>query len=386
MPKSKKQGVRGSTPALAPLSDSPCVQGSAPCSDQDKVDLKDLGLEETKAWVKERGLEAYRAEQIRRWVFRHQAQSFEGMTTLSKEFRKYLDAHATISQLRLVKTEVSVDGTKKFLFELDDGSRIESVLIPERDHVTACISSQVGCAMGCRFCLTASQGFTRNLKSSEIVNQVIQIRQSMNQPKRLTNIVLMGMGEPLANYGAVTRAIRNIISSDGLNFSRRRVTLSTCGLVPGIERLGKELPINLAVSLNAADDDTRNHLMPINKKYPLEQLIDALMVFPLQKGRKITIEYILIKDINDRLTDASNLARLLSKLKTKVNLIPFNPFKGSCFEAPHEETIRAFQDELIRANYTAIIRQSKGQDISAACGQLSTGFNRLCQKSSTRIR
>jgi len=340
-----------------------------------KVDFKDLDLEETKLWVKEHGLEAYRAEQISQWVFRHQAQSFQSMTTLSKELRKFLDAHAVISQLALVKTEASVDGTEKFLFELDDGNRIESVLIPERDHVTACISSQVGCAMGCRFCLTARQGLSRNLKTSEIVNQVIQIRQLMGQPQKLTNIVLMGMGEPLANYRAVTRAIRNIISSDGLNFSRRRVTLSTCGLVPGIQRLGEELPINLAVSLNAADDDTRNRLMPINKKYPLKQLIGALMAFPLQKGRRITIEYILIKDVNDRLSDASNLARLLSKLKAKVNLIPFNPFEGIGFEAPHEETIQAFQDELIRANYTAIIRQSKGRDISAACGQLSTGFN-----------
>jgi len=340
-----------------------------------KVDFKDLDLEETKLWVKERGLEAYRAEQIRQWVFRHQAQSFQSMTTLSKQVRNFLGAHAVISQLALVKTEESVDGTEKFLFELDDGNRIESVLIPERDHVTACISSQVGCAMGCRFCLTARQGLSRNLKTSEIVNQVIQIRQLMGQPQKLTNIVLMGMGEPLANYRAVTRAIRNIISSDGLNFSRRRVTLSTCGLVPGIQRLGEELPINLAVSLNAADDDTRNRLMPINKKYPLKQLIGALMAFPLQKGRRITIEYILIKDVNDRLSDASNLARLLSKLKAKVNLIPFNPFEGIGFEAPHEETIRAFQDELIRANYTAIIRQSKGRDISAACGQLSTGFN-----------
>ena len=340
-----------------------------------KLDFKDLDLEETKQWVKEHGLEAYRAEQIRRWVFRHQAQSFQSMTTLSKEVRKFLDAHAVISQLALVKTEGSVDGTEKFLFELDDGNRIESVLIPERDHVTACISSQVGCAMGCRFCLTARQGLSRNLKSSEIVNQIIQIQQSMGQPQKLTNIVLMGMGEPLANYRAVTRAIRNIISSDGLNFSRRRVTLSTCGLVPGIQRLGKELPINLAVSLNAADDDTRNQLMPINRKYPLKQLIGSLMAFPLQKGRRITIEYILIKDVNNRLSDAANLARLLSKLKAKVNLIPFNPFQGSGFEAPHEETIRAFQDELIRANYTAIIRQSKGWDISAACGQLSTGLN-----------
>lgn len=338
-----------------------------------KVDFKDLDLEEANAFIEKSGLETYRAEQIRRWIFGHQVESFQEMTNISKELRNYLNSFCIISKLRPVKTELSVDGTKKFLFELEDSNKIESVLIPERGHYTACISTQVGCAMGCTFCLTAKQGLIRNLKSSEIVNQVIQISKSMDEPDKLTNIVFMGMGEPLANFEAVKRAIKNIISQDALNFSRRRVTLSTCGLVPEIERLGKELPINLAISLNAADDRTRNLLMPINRKYPLRRLIETLTHFPLSKGRRITFEYILIKDINDRLSDANNLIRLLKNISAKINLIPFNHYNGSPFLAPDEGEILAFRDELIRKNYTVMIRKSKGSDISAACGQLRTG-------------
>ena len=337
-----------------------------------KVDLKDLDLEEMRGYVKKIGHETYRAEQIRQWIFGHKAESFEEMTNVSKELRNYLNSFCIISQLKIIKTEISLDGTKKFLFELEDGNRIESVLIPERNHYTMCISSQVGCAMGCKFCLTARQGFIRSLKSSEIINQVIQIRQLLDQPDRLTNIVFMGMGEPLANFEAVKKAVKNIISPDALNFSRRQVTLSTCGLVPEIERLGRDLPINLAVSLNAADDKTRNMLMPINKKYPLKKLMETLKHFPLHKGRRITFEYILIRDINDRLSDATNLARLLKNIRAKINLIPFNRYDGSPFDEPDEGNIVAFQDELIRKDYTVTIRKSKGADISAACGQLIT--------------
>ncbi|TET95445.1 MAG: 23S rRNA (adenine(2503)-C(2))-methyltransferase RlmN [Desulfobacteraceae bacterium] len=329
-------------------------------------------MEETRAYVKKIGLEAYRAKQIRQWIFGHKAESFEEMTNVSKELRNYLNSFCIISQLKIIKTEISLDGTKKFLFELEDSNRIESVLIPERNHYTMCISSQVGCAMGCKFCLTARQGFIRNLRSSEIINQVIQIRQLLDQPDRLTNIVFMGMGEPLANFEAVKKAVNNIISPDTLNFSRRRVTLSTCGLAPEIERFGKDLPINLAVSLNAGDDKTRNMLMPINKKYPLKKLMETLKHFPLHKGRRITFEYILIRDINDRLSDATNLARLLKNIRAKINLIPFNRYDGSPFDEPDEGNIVAFQDELIRKNYTVTIRKSKGADISAACGQLIT--------------
>ena len=337
-----------------------------------KIDFKNLDLAETKACVEKIGLPTYRAEQIRQWIFGYNATSFEEMTNISKEVRNYLDSYFIISELKIIKIAISLDGTKKVLFKLEDGNKIESVLIPEKNHYTACISSQVGCAMGCRFCLTAKQGFIRNLKSSEIISQVIQLRELLDQPEKLTNIVFMGMGEPLANFEAVKKAVNIIISPGALNFSRRRVTLSTCGLVPEIQRLGEDLPINLAVSLNAGDDKTRNSLMPINKKYPLARLIDALENFPLHKGRRITFEYILIKDINDRLSDATNLAKLLTNLRAKINLIPFNRYDKSQFEEPDEKKILACQNELVRRNYTATIRKSKGADISAACGQLIT--------------
>jgi 23S rRNA (adenine2503-C2)-methyltransferase len=337
-----------------------------------KVDFKDLGLEETNVWIEKQGLETYRAQQIRRWIFGHQAESFHEMTNLSKDLRSLLASCCAISQLNAVKTQASLDGTKKYLFELEDGNRIESVLIPERGHYTACISSQVGCAMGCAFCLTAKQGLIRNLKSSEIVNQVIQISKSMDEPEKLTNIVFMGMGEPLANFEAVKKAVHNIISQDALHFSHRRVTISTCGLIPQIERLGREVPVNLAVSLNAADDTTRNLLMPINRKYQLGDLIETLRVYPLSRGRRITFEYILIRDINDRPADARNLARLLKNIRAKINLIPFNHYTGSPFSSPDKGRIAEFQRDLIGKHLTATIRKSKGSDISAACGQLST--------------
>ncbi|HUU41922.1 MAG TPA: 23S rRNA (adenine(2503)-C(2))-methyltransferase RlmN [Desulfatiglandales bacterium] len=341
---------------------------------ESKVNLKDLDLEETRLWAEKIGLEPYRVEQIRQWIFKYHVESFSGMTNISKELRDYLASLSTITQLKTVKTEISADGTKKFLFELEDGNSIESVLIPEKDHYTACISSQVGCAMGCSFCLTAAQGLKRSLENFEIIDQIIQISKSMDQPSMLTNIVFMGMGEPLANFEAVKKAVKNIISQDALNFSRRRVTISTCGLVPGIEKMGRELPVKLAVSLNAANDKTRNFLMPINKKYPLKRLIETLKRFPLPKGRRITFEYILIKDINDRPKDAQSLAKIIKDIKAKINLIPFNRYDGSPFESPDEGRILAFQDELIRKNYTVTVRKSKGSDISAACGQLRTGL------------
>ena len=337
------------------------------------VDFKDLDLEETNDWIEKQGLESYRAQQIRGWIFGHQAESFQEMTNFSEQLRSFLASFCAISQLKAIKIQASLDGTKKYLFELEDGTRIESVLIPERGHYTACISSQVGCAMGCAFCLTAKQGLIRNLKSSEIVNQVIQIRKSMDEPEKLTNIVFMGMGEPLANFEAMKKAVHNIISQDALNFSHRRVTLSTCGLIPEIGRLGQELPINLAISLNAADDTTRNFLMPINRKYPLGKLIEALSRYPLSRGRRITVEYILIRDINDRPADARRLARLLKDIRAKINLIPFNHYSGSPFHSPDKGRLLEFQQVLIGKHLTATIRKSKGSDISAACGQLSAG-------------
>jgi 23S rRNA (adenine2503-C2)-methyltransferase len=270
-----------------------------------------------------------------------------------------------------VRTQVSGDRTTKFLFMLKDGALIETVLIPERDHYTLCISSQVGCAMGCRFCLTARQGLKRNMTPSEIIEQVIEVRRTMADPERLTNIVLMGMGEPLANYDAVVKAIGNMIAEDGLNFSHRKVTLSTCGLVPLIRKLGRDITVNLAVSLNAADDEVRDRLMPVNRKYPIRDLIAACRDFPLPNRRMITFEYILIKGVNDREEDATKLAGLLSGLRAKINLIPLNANKGFDLKSSPMEQVLRFQEILIRNQFTAIIRKSKGRDISAACGQLS---------------
>jgi len=335
-----------------------------------KTDLKGLNSAETEAWVKEFGMEKYRARQIRHWIFVRLISSFNEMTNVSAPVKKLLSEKANLDHLETVRTQVSKDTTKKFLFRLHDGQCIETVLIPEKDHFTLCISSQVGCAMGCRFCLTGTQGFTRNLTCAEIIDQIIQVKRAMEEPDRLTNFVFMGMGEPLANYLGVTGALDNLLSSDGMNHSHRKVTLSTCGIVPMIRRLGTDTKVSLAVSLNAADDKTRDFLMPVNRTYNLKSLISACMDFPLSSRKMITFEYILIKGVNDRPEDAKKLTRLLAGIRAKINLIPFNPCPGLDLETPSMESILAFEDILVNKNFTAIIRKSKGRDISAACGQL----------------
>jgi len=336
-----------------------------------KVDFKGLNAADTEEWVKGLGLERYRAVQIRHWIFKRLISDFKEMTNVSAKVKELLSEKANLNHLETVRVQESLDTTKKFLFRLRDGQHIETVLIPEKDHFTLCISSQVGCAMGCRFCLTGTQGFTRNLTSAEITDQVIQVKRSMDDPDRLTNIVFMGMGEPLANYLGVTGAIENLIASDGMNYSHRRVTLSTCGIVPMIRRLGTDTKVSLAVSLNAADDRTRDFLMPVNKTYNLKSLISACRDFPLTNRKMITFEYILIKGVNDSPKDAKRVSRLLSGLRAKINLIPFNECPGLELKTPDMADILAFQEVLADNKFTAIIRKSKGRDISAACGQLS---------------
>ena len=336
-----------------------------------KTDLKSISADETGAFVRDLGLEAYRAAQIRQWLFKKMVTSFDEMTNVSVSVRDLLNEKAFITSIEKVRTLVSEDTTEKYLFMLHDGNLIESVLIPEKDHFTLCISSQAGCAMGCTFCHTARQGFRRNLTAGEICEQIIETKRSMADPDRLTNIVLMGMGEPLANYDAVITALNNMIDDNALNFSRRKVTLSTSGLVPFIKRLGKDSPVNLAVSLNAGDDETRNRIMPVNKTYNLKSLIAACREFPLPNRRMITFEYILIKGVNDRDEDALNVAKLLRGLRAKINLIPLNPGPEPEMLAPSWDDMVRFQDILAEKNYTVIIRKSKGQDILAACGQLS---------------
>jgi 23S rRNA (adenine2503-C2)-methyltransferase len=263
------------------------------------------------------------------------------------------------------------DGTKKFLFQLEDGNQIESVLIPDKARLTLCVSTQVGCALGCRFCLTGKRGWKRDLTAAEILNQILAVRERLENKTSITNIVLMGMGEPLANYKNTLKAIDLMRHPDAFKFSSRRITLSTAGLLPELERLAKEkIPFRLAISLNAADEETRSHLMPINRRYSLNRILEVCRNFPLQPRSRITFEYVLIDGINDSPQDANRLFKILQGIPSKVNLIPLNEAPGIPFKRSSEENIRRFHEILMRGGLTAIIRTSKGAEISAACGQL----------------
>lgn len=336
-----------------------------------KTDIKDLTREKLVEWFEDHGQRSFRATQVFKWLYLQQVDAFDQMTDLGIKTRELLSQNFLSERLLLKEVASSKDGSKKYLFELQDGNLIETVLIPEKDHFTLCISSQVGCSQGCQFCLTGQRGITRNLTPSEIISQVRDISHLATDPKKLTNIVFMGMGEPLANYRNVIHALEIITDSDvGLKISSRRITLSTAGLVSKMPDLGKETQVNLAVSLNAVDNDTRSRLMPINRKYPIEKLIQACANYPLKNRKKITFEYILMKGINDSSEDAQKLAKLLRPVKAKINLIPYNTYEGSPFVCPDESAISKFQDILIANHYTVMIRRSKGGDISAACGQL----------------
>lgn len=331
-----------------------------------KVDVKNLSLDELEHFLAGKGKERYRARQILKWLYQKDATSFAEMTNLAKDLRQELEETSVISALTPEAVEVSRDGTRKYLFRLDDGNTVESVLIPEEDRSTLCISSQVGCAMACEFCLTGTFRLTRSLTTSEIINQICAVKRDV--PFR--NIVFMGMGEPLANLDNVIRALKIITHDDGLQFSTRRVTVSTAGLVPEMARLGREVTVNLAVSLNATTDEVRDRIMPINRRYPLRELLAACRDYPLPGRRKITIEYVLIKGVNDSLEDAKRLVKLLSGIPTKINLIPFNEHGGCSFRSPDQEAIDRFHSYLLAKHFTVITRSSRGADISAACGQL----------------
>jgi 23S rRNA (adenine2503-C2)-methyltransferase len=331
-----------------------------------RPDLKNYTLEELESFIAGCGKESYRARQIFKWLYQKNAGSFEEMSNLSKEFRLQLEEAASIGVLIPETVEVSRDGTRKYLFRLDDGNAVESVLIPEEDRSTLCISSQVGCAMACEFCLTGTFRLVRNLTASEIVNQVCAVKRETE----IRNIVFMGMGEPLANLDSVIRALRIITDPDGLQFSTRRVTVSTAGLVPELDRLGQAVTVNLAVSLNATTDAVRDRLMPVNRKYPLRDLLDACRRFPLPARRMITFEYVMIRGVNDTIDDAKRLVRLISNIPSKVNLIPFNEHEGCSLKRSDQEVLDRFHRFLLDKNITVITRASRGDDISAACGQL----------------
>jgi len=336
----------------------------------DKTNILTLAENELASFIKSLGMPSYRASQITRWIYAEGMTTFEDMTNISKEGRARLNEAAEIAPPELLDRRVSKDGAEKYLFGMEDGEKVEAVLIPDEKRITLCISSQAGCALACRFCLTGAGGFRRDLMPHEITGQVFMARK-LAHPGIITNIVLMGMGEPLKNTKNVLEALRRLTSPDMFAVSTRRITLSTAGVVPGIRELGESgLGVGLAVSLNAATDEVRDRVMPINRKYPLKELIAALKAFPLQPRRRITIEYVLLKGINDRPEDARALAKLLRGLKCKVNLIPFNEHPGSDFKMPSEAAVQAFQEILWQANYTAFLRTSRGADILAACGQL----------------
>jgi 23S rRNA (adenine2503-C2)-methyltransferase len=336
--------------------------------------LLDFTLEEMEEFISSLGKEKFRARQIMKWLHQCGSLSFDDMTTLSRDFRARLSELARISRPQIIKMLTSTDGTKKALLRLEDGLFIESVLIPGKSHWTICLSTQAGCAMNCKFCLTASQGFKRNLLPSEIVGQLIALKHETPEGIDIKNIVMMGMGEPLANYENTLKTI-NILTCDfGLGISNRKITVSTCGLAPQIVQLGKDICINLAVSLNAHDDETRSKIMPINKKYSLEVLLDACRQYPMPGRRLLTFEYILIDGFNSSVQDARKLAVLLKGQRCKLNLIVFNEFPGSPFKSPPQKDVEAFQQTLIDNHYTTMLRKSKGSDILAACGQLSGAF------------
>jgi 23S rRNA (adenine2503-C2)-methyltransferase len=342
--------------------------------------FKKFTEEELAVFIARLGQKPYRARQIINWIYKKLASSFDEMTDLPLEFREELDKTAFISNLKLLQEQISSDGTRKFLFQLEDSKSIESVLIPNtrrKNKFTLCLSSQAGCALGCVFCVTGKLGLIRNLKAYEIVDQVIAVSRIISNPS-ITNIVFMGMGEPLNNFNEVLEALSRITKLMG--FSIKRITVSTAGIIPGIYKLAEKAPdVNLAISLNAATDETRSRIMPVNKKYPLKELLKACKEFPLAPRKYITFEYVLLNGINDLKDDAMRLVKLLRGIRSKVNLIPYNPAPvkeiPELYRQPSGDKILEFQNILRKAGITAIIRKSMGADISAACGQLKASYS-----------
>jgi 23S rRNA (adenine2503-C2)-methyltransferase len=335
------------------------------------VDLAELELSEFEDVLEARGIERFHARQLFRWIYRRGVVDFELMTDLGRTLRAQCRSDFVISTPLVVSDERSVDGTRKFVLELADRRRIESVFIPDTPSMTFCISTQVGCAMSCGFCLTGKMGLVRNLTAGEIAGQVRVLAAATGLLDAPFNIVLMGMGEPLHNYENTMKALRMLHSEHGLAISPRRVTLSTVGIVPGLEKLARE-PImpNLAVSLHATTDEQRTQLIPPNRKYPLADILETCRRFPLKKRSRITFEYVMLAGVNDTPEDANRLVKLLSGIKAKVNLIPLNPAPGIPYERPSDARVDRFAQILADRHITVSVRKSRGQDIRAACGQL----------------
>jgi 23S rRNA (adenine2503-C2)-methyltransferase len=337
----------------------------------ERHDLAELDPAELEALLHTSGSERFHARQIYRWIHRYGVTDFGRMTDLSRRLRARLEAEFVINTPRVVSDELSIDGTRKFALELGDGRRIESVFIPDTPAMTFCISTQVGCAMACGFCLTGKMGLVRNLTAGEIAGQVRVLAAATKLLEHPFNIVLMGMGEPLHNYEHTMKALRMLNSEHGFAMSPRRVTLSTVGIIPGLERLAHEpLMPNLAVSLHATTDAQRTTLVPPNKRYPLAAILEACRRFPLKKRSRITFEYVMLDGVNDEPEDARRLVKLLSGIKAKVNLIPLNPAPGIPYNRPSDARVDRFAQILADRYITVSVRKSRGRDIRAACGQL----------------
>ncbi len=347
------------------------------------VNLIGLGRQELDHALAAIGAAPFRARQIWHWLYHRGAHDFAAMTSLGKELRATLSQHFCIRRPDLANEQRSADGTRKWLVRFADGAAAEAVFIPEADRGAVCVSSQVGCTLTCKFCHTGTQRLVRNLGAAEIVGQVLLARDSFGEwptprdQRLVSNVVLMGMGEPLFNYDNVARALRIIMDPAGIAISRRRITLSTAGVVPLIPRLGRELGVKLAVSLHATTDALRDVLVPLNKKYPIAELIQACRDYPAaDNARRITFEYVMLKGVNDADTDARALARLVAGIPCKFNLIPFNPWPGAPFECSTAERMERFSRRLNDAGYTAPVRTPRGRDIMAACGQLRSASER----------
>jgi 23S rRNA (adenine2503-C2)-methyltransferase len=330
------------------------------------------------------GAEPFRARQLWHWIYHRGATDFAAMTSLSKTFRGELAAHYALGRPAVSRALTSVDGTRKWLLRFADGQEVETVHIPEEERGTLCVSSQVGCTLSCTFCHTGTQRLVRNLTTAEIVAQVMIARDALGEwpaphdDRQVTNIVLMGMGEPLFNYDNVAEALKIVMDPEGLAISRRKITLSTAGVVPAIRRCGAEIGVNLAVSLHAVRDDIRDRLVPLNRKYPIAELLDACRSYPgASNARRITFEYVMLKGINDSPAEARELVRLLAGIPAKVNLIPFNPWPGAPYECSSDAAIAAFSDIVFAAGYSAPVRTPRGRDILAACGQLKSASVKL---------
>jgi 23S rRNA (adenine2503-C2)-methyltransferase len=344
-------------------------------------DLDRVGLE--RFFVETLGEKRFRAHQIMKWMYHQHVTDIAEMTDVGKALRSKLDEHCVIRPPSVVLDKASTDGTHKWLLGMDTSNSIEAVFIPDKGRGTLCVSSQVGCGLNCQFCSTATQGFNRNLSTAEIIGQVWTASKHLgnkaHQHRKLTNVVMMGMGEPLLNFDNVVRAMSIMRDDNGFGLANKRVTLSTAGLVPMIDRLAEESDVSLAVSLHAPNDDLRTELVPLNKKYPIAELLDACVRYALRKKREsITFEYTLMRGVNDRPEHARDLVRLMRRFANavqygdaaKVNLIPFNPFPGTRFERSSEDDIRAFQKILLDGQILTMVRRTRGDDIDAACGQL----------------